>query len=62
MLDYFMSDDKGKLAADRKFIALDETYEVMYWTQALGVSRKVLEDAVKAVGTSAEAVRRHLGK
>ena len=46
--------------ADRKHIALDETNEVMYWTQALGVSRKLLEEAVRAVGTSAEKVRLYL--
>jgi hypothetical protein len=57
-----MSEERTQIATDRKYIDLDYTYEVMYWTQALGVSRKVLEDAVRAVGTSAAKVQAHLGK
>ena len=57
-----MSDDKTKTGADRRFINLDEDYEVRDWTKALGVTEQQLRDAVKAVGNSQEAVRKHLGK
>lgn len=57
-----MSDDKTKRGPqDASRIALSEDYEVDYWTDALGVSRERLEEAVKAVGNSADAVRKHLG-
>lgn len=45
---------------DRKLISLKQDYEVRYWTQALGVSKDELKDAVNAVGPSAERVRRYL--
>lgn len=55
-----MSDDKNQVKRDRSRISLDEEYEVRYWTEALGVSRDELEEAVKSVGHSADAVRGHL--
>jgi hypothetical protein len=58
-----MSDDKNnRNDGDRKRIALGEEYEVRYWTQKLGVSREQLEEAVRAVGNSADAVEEHLHK
>jgi len=45
---------------DRKLISLQEDYEVRYWTEALGVSKKELVDAVQAVGHSADKVRDYL--
>ena len=58
-----MSDDKAKTGApDRDRINVNEDYELQYWTKALGVSADELRQAVRAAGTSAEAVRRHLGK
>lgn len=47
---------------DRSRIALGEDYEVAYWTERLGVSRESLEQAVEAVGNSAEAVEQHLSR
>lgn len=47
---------------DRKLIALDQDYEVRYWTQALGVTAEELRAAVAKVGHSAERVREHLGR
>lgn len=47
---------------DASRINLNEPYEVNYWCKELGVSKEVLIAAVKAVGTSAAAVRKHLGK
>lgn len=45
---------------DRKLISLQQDYEVRYWTEALGVSKKELVDAMQAVGHSADRVRRYL--
>jgi hypothetical protein len=56
-----MSDDKSNRGpADRSRIDLNEDYEVAYWTKELGVAKAKLEDAVRAVGSSAEKVREHL--
>ena len=58
-----MSDDlHNRGAQDRSRINIHEQHEVSYWTKALGVSRAELEAAVKAVGVSADAVRKHLGR
>jgi uncharacterized protein DUF3606 len=45
---------------DRKLISLNQEHEVRYWTQAFGVTKKELFDAVQAVGHSAEKVRDYL--
>jgi hypothetical protein len=56
-----MADDKSKRGPeDGKLIALDEDYEVAYWTEKFDVSKDDLAAAVKAVGHSAAAVERHL--
>jgi hypothetical protein len=56
-----MSDDKTKTGPqDASRINLSEDYEVAYWTQALGVTRQVLERAVAQAGVSAVAVRAFL--
>jgi hypothetical protein len=56
-------DDKNNTGSpDRDRINLSEDYEVDYWMKALGVSREALIDAVAAVGSTAAAVRQHLGK
>ncbi|MCW2397936.1 DUF3606 domain-containing protein [Sphingobium sp. B2D3C] len=56
-----MADDKTlRGPQDASRIALGEDYEVEYWTSKFGVSRERLEQAVKAVGNSADAVERQL--
>ncbi len=55
-----MSDDPKKTVQDRKLISLSEDYEVRDWTKSLGCTEAELRAAVKAVGNSAEAVRKHL--
>lgn len=56
-----MSDDKSNRGpADRSRINLSEDYEVAYWTKELRVTKAELEDAVRAVGSSAEKVRGYL--
>ncbi|CAE1135378.1 hypothetical protein GGR60_000700 [Xanthomonas arboricola] len=58
-----MTDDKNNAGSpDRDRINVNEDYELQYWTKALGVSAEELRAAVKAVGPTAAAVRRHLGK
>lgn len=58
-----MSDDRKNIGSpDRDRINLNEDYEVRYWVQTLGVTRDELKAAVEAVGTTATAVREHLGK
>jgi hypothetical protein len=58
-----MSDDKKNTGSpDRDRINVNEDYELQYWTEALGVSADELRAAVKAVGPTAAAVRKHLGK
>jgi hypothetical protein len=60
---YIMPDDlHKKKPQDASRINVHETYEMNYWTHTLGVSKAELEAAVKKVGTSAAAVRKHLGK
>ena len=58
-----MSDDTAlRGPQDSSRIALGEDYEVRYWTDKFGVSQNELAAAVEAVGNSADAVARHLGK
>ncbi|PJK00494.1 DUF3606 domain-containing protein [Lysobacteraceae bacterium NML91-0213] len=58
-----MADDKKQTGSpDRDRINMSEDYEVQYWTKALGVTRERLQEAVDAVGPTADAVRRHLGQ
>lgn len=55
-----MSDNKAATNLDRKLISLKEPYEVRDWCKSLGCSAEQLEQAVNAVGHSAEAVRQYL--
>ncbi|QYJ19984.1 DUF3606 domain-containing protein [Achromobacter sp. ES-001] len=58
-----MADDlKDRGPQDRSRINVNEAHELRYWTQALGVTEGQLREAVQAVGASAAAVRKHLGK
>ena len=56
-----MADDKTKPGGqDRSRINVNEDYELRDWSKKFGVTEDQLKAAVKAVGTSAEAVKRHL--
>ena len=58
-----MSDDKNNTGTpDRDRIDVNADYEMQYWTKALGATPDELRAAVDAVGPTADAVRRHLGK
>jgi len=56
-----MPDDRtNRGPQDRSRINLNEDYEVRYWTDKLGVSKAQLEEAVRDVGPSADAVESEL--
>lgn len=55
-----MADDPKKTGLDRKLISLSEPHEIQSWTRSLGCTAEELEEAVRAVGNSAETVREHL--
>jgi hypothetical protein len=45
---------------DSSRIAMGEDYEVAYWTKNFGVSRDRLQEAIDAVGNSADAAEAYL--
>ena len=56
-----MSDDTAlRGQRDRSRIALNEDYEVDYWTEKLGVNREQLESAIRSVGNGVEAVTHYI--
>jgi predicted RNA-binding protein YlqC (UPF0109 family) len=57
-----MDDLNKKGAADRSQINMNEAWEVDFWTHELGVSKDELQKVIKKVGSSAEAVRKELGR
>ncbi|WHU04395.1 DUF3606 domain-containing protein [Sphingomonas sp. NIBR02145] len=58
-----MADDKTlRGPQDSSRVAMGEDYEVSYWTEKFGVSRERLQEAVDAVGNSADAVRAYLAR
>lgn len=58
-----MADDKNNRGPqDRSRINLSEDYEVRYWTDKLGISKSQLEEVVRKVGSSADAVEAELRK
>jgi hypothetical protein len=58
-----MADNKSDVGSpDRDRIAMSEDHEVRYWTEALGVTKERLQQAVEAVGSSAAKVREYLAR
>jgi len=55
-----MSDHRQLKREDAFVIALNESWEVDYWTEELGVSESELRQAIKRVGNRALAVREYL--
>jgi hypothetical protein len=45
---------------DRVRIDIGQEHELRYWAETLNVSREQLSEAVRAVGDSADAVRKYL--
>jgi hypothetical protein len=58
-----MSDNlQKKRPQDASRVNTNEKWEIDYWTEELGVSETELKEAVKAVGNSADNVRKYLRK
>lgn len=58
-----MSDDlRNTGSPDRDRINIHEEHEVRYWSEALDITPDQLKSVVASVGTSVEAVRRHVGR
>jgi len=58
-----MSDDLSKRGPqDAARVNVHEDWEVRYWCKAFACTEEQLRAAVKAVGVSAAAVRKHFGK
>lgn len=58
-----MSDNKqDRGPQDRSRVNIEESYEVRYWTEELGVSEERLRQLVKDHGVSVEAIRSALGQ
>ena len=59
--EYDMADDKSQSGGqDRSRIDVNQDYELRDWAKKFGVTPEQLKDAVKAVGTGADAVEKHL--
>jgi hypothetical protein len=58
-----MPDDKPiRAPRDPDRIDLEDSDEVAYWTEQLDITGERLEEAVNAVGNSADQVRRYLAE
>jgi hypothetical protein len=56
-----MTDDLNKKGPqDASKVNIHETWEVTYWCKKFNCTKAQLEAAVRAVGTSAAAVKKHL--
>ena len=55
-----MDNLKEKKPRDSSKISLEEDWEITWWTQSFGVSRKELEEAIQKVGNSVEKVKEYL--
>ncbi|GGG62505.1 DUF3606 domain-containing protein [Epilithonimonas arachidiradicis] len=57
-----MSDDlRKRRPQDATKINVNESWELDYWSDELGVTKERLKEAVRAVGTSVADVKRYLG-
>ncbi len=55
-----MSDDlNNRGPQDRARVNVNEAHELKYWTRELGVTEDKLRQAVKEVGVSVDALRKH---
>ncbi len=60
---FIMSDDLSKKRPqDATKVNVNESWELEYWSKKFGVTKEQLKNAVKAVGVSAAAVQKYLGK
>ena len=52
------TDNRGP--QDRSRVAMEQDYEVRYWTDRFGVSKETLQAAVDEVGNSVNAIEKYL--
>ena len=54
--------DNFKIARPKDYSKVDvnDPNEMVYWTKELGVSKELIIETVKQVGTATAAVRRHI--
>jgi hypothetical protein len=57
-----MDDKQNTGSPDKDRINVNEDYELQYWSEKFGVSKDRIKQAVKAVGTSVNAVQKYLNK
>lgn len=57
-----MDNLKERAPQDASRINVNESWELRYWCNTLGVSEEKLREAVRKVGTGAQKVREHLGQ
>ena len=58
-----MSDDlKNRGPQDRSRVNVNEPWEVRWWCNEFKCTEQELRNAVRTVGVSAAAVRKHLGR
>ena len=53
---------KRRQPEDPNKINVNQSWEISYWTDELGVSEQKLRDAVAAVGPLVKDVKKYLGK
>lgn len=54
------TNDRGP--QDRSRVSMEEDYEVRYWTNKFSVTQDRLQQAVDAVGNSADAIEQYLAR
>jgi Protein of unknown function (DUF3606) len=58
--EHIMSEAIRRGQSSGEFISLEQAREVEHWTKALGVSKEMLQEAIREVGNSAGRVRQYL--
>jgi hypothetical protein len=56
------NDKSNRRPQDTSKINVHESWELDWWSSHFGVSKEKLQQAIKAVGVSADAVKRYLQK
>jgi len=62
MRSTILTDDKTKIAQDRRRIDVHQGYELDYWSHKFGVSKDELKAALEKVGSMSDDVARELGE
>lgn len=54
--------DEAPVPSDLTTVSLHDTWEIEYWTKALGATEQELRDALQAVGSRVEQVQNYLAR